>query len=287
MQIQWYPGHMTKAVRQMKEDMKLIDLVIEICDARIPVSSRNPEIDSLAGGKERIVLFNKEDLADASVTEEWIRYFSEQGLFAAAIDARKKQSLRKVDAVVERATAKKRERDERRGIRPRPVRTMIVGIPNSGKSTFINSYAGKARAKTGNKPGVTKGKQWIRPNKRLELLDTPGILWPKFEDESVGLHLACVGSIRDEIFETTELVIQLMDMVASDYPQALAETYGIDGIDGYDFLKSFAEKFGCLRTGGEADIEKAGAMLLNDFRSGKWGRISLERIENTTGDGKE
>lgn len=278
MQIQWYPGHMTKAVRQMKEDMKLIDLVIEICDARIPIASRNPEIDGLAGGKERIVLFNKEDLADAAVTEEWIRYFSGKGVFAAAIDARKKQSLRKVDAVVERATAKKRERDERRGIRPRPVRTMIVGVPNSGKSTFINSYAGKARAKTGNKPGVTKGKQWIRPNKRLELLDTPGILWPKFEDESVGLHLACVGSIRDEIFETTELVVQLLAMADRDYPQALAGVYGIEGIEGYEFLRAFAEKYGCIRTGGELDIDKAGALLLNDFRSGKWGRISLERV---------
>ena len=201
MQIQWYPGHMTKAVRQMKEDMKLIDLVIEICDARIPAASRNPDVDGIAGGKERIVLLNKADLADESVTDRWIRYFKEHKLHAAAIDARQKKSLRVVDAIVEKAMAKKRERDERRGIRPRPVRTMIVGIPNSGKSTFINSYAGKARAKTGNKPGVTKGKQWIRPNKRLELLDTPGILWPKFEDESVGFHLACVGSVKDEIFE--------------------------------------------------------------------------------------
>ena len=277
MQIQWYPGHMTKAVRQMQEDMKLIDLVIEICDARIPVSSRNPQIDDLAGAKERIVLLNKADLADPRETERWITWFSKQNIYAIDVDARKKHTLRRIDGVVDKVMEKKRQRDEKRGIRPRPVRTMIVGIPNSGKSTFINSYAGKAQAKTGNKPGVTKGKQWIRPNKKLELLDTPGVLWPKFEDETVGLHLACIGSIRDEVFEKTDLVMKLLDWIHEGYQGLLEEIYEISGT-GYGFLEEFADSYGCIRQGGQRDIDKACTLLLGDFRSGKWGRISLERI---------
>ena len=276
MNIQWYPGHMNKAFRQMKEDLKLIDLLIEICDARIPVSSRNPEIANLAQGKERIVLLNKSDLADSTATDRWIRHFEKEGVYALAVDARAKKTLRNLDAVVERAMEKKRKRDEQRGIRPRPVRCMVVGIPNSGKSTFINSYAGKAQAKTGNKPGVTKGKQWIRPNKHLELLDTPGGLWPKFEDETVGLHLASVGSIRDELFEITDLVGGLLEILFERYPDALVETYGIEKQETFAFLSDFAESHGCLRSGGILDIERAGRLLLNDFRSGKWGRLSLE-----------
>lgn len=278
MQIQWYPGHMTKALRQMQEDIKLIDLVIEICDARIPVSSRNPQIDDLAKSKERIVLLNKADLADSHETERWIAWFLDQNIYAIDVDARKKHTLRRIDSFVDKAMEKKRQRDEKRGIRPRPVRTMIVGIPNSGKSTFINSYAGKAQAKTGNKPGVTKGKQWIRPNRKLELLDTPGVLWPKFDDETVGLHLASVGSIRDEVFEKSELVLDLLNLVEQGYQGLLEEIYGIPG-KGYGFLDDFCRKYGCIRQGGQIDTDKACVLLLGDFRSGKWGRISLERVK--------
>ena len=280
MQIEWYPGHMTKAVRNMEEDIKLIDLVIEICDARIVSSSRNPEVDRIFGGKDRIVLFNKADLADPLVTDEWIAECKKQGIFAAAVDARQKKSLNILNSLIDKATEKKRARDQKRGIRPRPVRTIVVGIPNSGKSTFINSYAGAARAKTGNKPGVTKGKQWIRPNKRLELLDTPGILWPKFEDDSVGMHLACVGSIRDEVFEVRQLVMELMEIVVSEYPDSLKDTYSITET-GAEFLEVFADSRHIIKKGGEPDYDRVCHMLLTDFRSGKWGRISLERLQRS------
>ncbi len=276
MQIQWYPGHMNKAFRQMKEDLKLIDLLIEICDARIPESSRNPQVASMAAGKERIILLNKADLADPSATNRWIDYFKKQGVQAMAICAPSKKTLKGLDGVIERAMEKKRERDKKRGILPRPVRAMVAGIPNSGKSTFINSYAGKAQAKTGNKPGVTKGKQWIRPNKRLELLDTPGVLWPKFEDDTVGLHLACVGSIRDEVFQINELVLQLLSIVFDLYPGALCDTYAIKEEETYPFLEEFARTRGCIRSGGELDIDRACLLLLNDYRGGKWGKLSLE-----------
>ncbi len=278
MNIQWFPGHMTKAIRQMKEDIKLIDLVIEICDARIPVSSRNPEIDDLARGKERIVLLNKSDLADPDATQEWVRHFEKKGIYAVSINARERKSFRAVDNIIEKAMAKKRKRDESRGIRPRPVRTIIVGIPNSGKSTFINSYAKGARAKTGNTPGVTRGKQWIRRGKSLELLDTPGILWPKFEDETVGIHLACVGSIKDQIVDTQELAVLLIEIVNGLYPDAIRDTYGIESEDAGKFIDEFADSHGCLIAGGERDIKRACTLLLTDFRAGKWGRLSIEKV---------
>ena len=202
MEFQWYPGHMTKAKRQMMEDIKLIDLVIELVDARIPLSSRNPDIDELGKQKARLILLNKTDLADPKVTIRWKEYFQKKGYFVVTLDSRNRKGMKEVTQVVMDACAKKIERDRARGIKNRPVRAMVVGIPNVGKSTFINSYAGKACAKTGNKPGVTKGKQWIRLNKNVELLDTPGILWPKFEDQTVGLHLACIGSIKDELLQT-------------------------------------------------------------------------------------
>ena len=207
MQFQWYPGHMTKAKRQMQEDIKLIDLVIELVDARIPMSSRNPDIDELGKNKARLILLNKSDLADKDASEAWMEFFKEKGYFAVKVDARNKGCMKAISAVIAEACKEKTERDRKRGIKNRPVRAMVVGIPNVGKSTFINTFAGRACAKTGNKPGVTKGKQWIRLNKSVELLDTPGILWPKFEDQSVGLKLALIGSIRDkkrldEVFET-------------------------------------------------------------------------------------
>ena len=193
MHFQWYPGHMTKAKRQMQEDMKLIDLVIELVDARIPVSSRNPELDELGRQKARLILMNKADLASEKLTQSWTSYFREKGYFVVKLDSRNKAGMKNVSDVVMEACKEKMERDRKRGIKNRPVRAMVVGIPNVGKSTFINTFSGKACAKTGNKPGVTKGKQWIRLNKNVELLDTPGILWPKFEDQKVGLNLALIG----------------------------------------------------------------------------------------------
>ena len=210
MNFQWYPGHMTKAKRQMQEDIKLIDLVIELVDARIPLSSRNPDIDELGKNKYRLILMNKADLADRKATEQWSAFFKKKGYYVVSLDARSKNGMKSITEIIMEACKEKMERDRKRGIKNRPVRAMVVGIPNVGKSTFINSYAGKACAKTGNKPGVTKGKQWIRLNKSVELLDTPGILWPKFEDQKVGLRLALIGSIRDEILNTDELAVELI-----------------------------------------------------------------------------
>ena len=198
MNLQWYPGHMTKAKRQMQEDLKLIDLIIELVDARIPLSSRNPDIDELGKNKSRLILLNKSDLADEKYNEEWTKYFQQKGFFVLKVNARSGAGLKAIQGVITEACKEKIERDRRRGIKNRPIRAMVVGIPNVGKSTFINSYAGKACTKTGNKPGVTKGKQWIRLNKSLELLDTPGILWPKFEDQEVGKRLARLKTKREE-----------------------------------------------------------------------------------------
>ncbi len=278
--LQWYPGHMTKAFRQMKEDLKLIDLVIEICDARIPYSSRNPEIGKMTAGKSRVVLLNKGDLADPVVTKDWEGYLAKEGIHAMSMDGRDRSQTRAVSAVIEKASAAKRERDLRRGIQNRPIRAMVVGIPNSGKSTFINSYAGKAATKTGNRPGVTKGKQWIRLNKQVELLDTPGVLWPKFEDASVGLHLACVAAIRDDIYERTNLVAELIDLLGTLYPDAISQKYGVSNGSAAEMISAVAVSRGCLKAGGEADYDKACGVILDDFRHGRLGRISLERVEN-------
>ncbi|NLG02667.1 MAG: ribosome biogenesis GTPase YlqF, partial [Clostridia bacterium] len=210
MVYQWYPGHMTKAKRMMEENVKLIDLVIELVDARVPNSSRNPEIDQLAKNKARMILLNKADLADQNQIEEWIKYYTEQGFMAVKINSKTGAGIKSIQGAVEKACHEKIERDRKRGIINRPIRAMVVGIPNVGKSTFINSLVGKACTKTGNKPGVTKGKQWIRLNKSVELLDTPGILWPKFEDQAVGLRLAMIGSINDEILNREELAVEIV-----------------------------------------------------------------------------
>ncbi len=280
MNIQWYPGHMTKAKRMMQEDIKLIDIVIELLDARVPLSSRNPDIDSLANNKYRLVLLNKCDLADDSVTAKWENYFKEQGMLVVKINARDGQGMKAITAKIQEACKEKIERDRKRGILNRPIRAMIVGIPNVGKSTFINSYAKKACTKVGNKPGVTKGKQWIRINKNVELLDTPGILWPKFEDESVGEHLAFIGSINDEILQKTELACNLISFVKKEYPDTLKKRYDVDEEQTEsDILGGIARNRGCLMKGQELDYEKAAGLLLDDFRSGKLGAMSVERPE--------
>ena len=281
MNIQWYPGHMTKAKRAMKEDVKLVDLVIELVDARAPLASRNPDIDSLAAGKGRVILLNKADLASEKANAAWITYFESQGFQVMKIDARAKATLKQLTALIQEACKEKIERDRRRGILNRPVRAMVVGIPNVGKSTFINSFAGKAAAKTGNKPGVTKGNQWIRLNKQVELLDTPGILWPKFEDQRVGLLLAFLGSINDEILEKDELASELADYLRNITPGLLKERYGIeeDGKKPYELLDEIAAARACLTKGGVNDLTKAARLLLDEFRGGKLGRITLEMPE--------
>ena len=281
MNIQWYPGHMTKAKRAMKEDVKLVDLVIELVDARAPLASRNPDIDSLAAGKGRVILLNKADLASEKANAAWITYFESQGFQVMKIDARAKATLKQLNALIQEACKEKIERDRRRGILNRPVRAMVVGIPNVGKSTFINSFAGKAAAKTGNKPGVTKGNQWIRLNKQVELLDTPGILWPKFEDQRVGLLLAFLGSINDEILEKDELASELADYLRNITQGLLKERYGIeeDGKKPYELLDEIAAARACLTKGGVNDLTKAARLLLDEFRGGKLGRITLEMPE--------
>ena len=277
MNYQWYPGHMTKARRMMQENIKLIDLVIELVDARIPISSRNPDIDELGKGKSRIILLNKSDLADPVWNKKWVEYFAAKGMGVLEINSRTGMGIKSIQGLVQEVCKEKIERDRKRGIVNRPVRAMVVGIPNVGKSTFINSFAGKACAKTGNKPGVTKGKQWIKINKNVELLDTPGILWPKFEDQAVGLRLALIGSIKEEILNTTEMAIAFIDFLKKTYKGVLEERYAVDeGKENLEILEEIARVRGCLMKGNQMDIDKAGRLLLEDFRSLRLGKLSLE-----------
>lgn len=284
-QFQWYPGHMTKAKRAMQDDIKLVDMVIELVDARVPQASRNPDIDKLSQGKARVIILNKADLADERQNQAWKAYFEKQGCHVLTLDARVRGSVKRVLDLIAEAGKAKLERDRKRGIKNRPVRAMVAGIPNVGKSTFINSIAGKAAAKTGNKPGVTRGNQWIKLNKSVELLDTPGILWPKFEDQTVGLRLALIGSIRDDIMNTTELACALILFLNDNYKGVLEQRYELESfeassvIEASEILEKIAVYRHCLARGGAADIDKAAALVLDDFRSGRLGRISLEKPE--------
>lgn len=283
MNYQWYPGHMTKAKRMMQENISLIDLVIELVDARIPLSSRNPDIDELGKNKSRLILLNKSDLADPEANKLWMAYFRDRGFHVLEVNAKTGQGLRQIQPKVQEACREKIERDRKRGIKNRPVRAIVVGIPNVGKSTFINSFAGKACTKTGNKPGVTKGKQWIRLNKELELLDTPGILWPKFESEEVGKRLAMIGSMNDDILQMTELAAELLTYLLAHYRQALFARYQVEenaeGITPVQMLTLICENRKCYKKGQEPDFEKAASLLMDDFRSGRIGRITLESCE--------
>lgn len=286
MNYQWYPGHMTKAKRMMQEDIKLIDLVIELVDARIPMSSRNPDIDELGKNKSRIILLNKSDLANPADNAAWTAYFKEKGFHVLEINAKSGAGIKAINGLVQQACKEKIERDRRRGLINRPVRAMVVGIPNVGKSTFINSFAGKACTKTGNKPGVTKGKQWIRMNHSLELLDTPGILWPKFEDQEVGMKLAFIGSMNDEIVIIQELALDLIAYIGERCPKVFEERYGICWPEdspqekaAADVLIRIAEVRKCYLKGQEPDYDRAAGLVLEDFRSGRLGRITLERPE--------
>ncbi|MEG1847476.1 MAG: ribosome biogenesis GTPase YlqF [Lachnospiraceae bacterium] len=281
MNYQWYPGHMTKAKRMMEENIKLIDLIIELVDARIPLSSRNPEIDELGKHKARVILLNKSDLADPKYNKQWMEYFKEKEFYAIEVNSKSGSGVKAIQGVVQVACKEKIERDRKRGILNRPVRAMVVGIPNVGKSTFINSFAGKACTKTGNKPGVTKGKQWIRLNKSLELLDTPGILWPKFDDQEVGMKLAFIGSMNDEILHVDDLAMDLIRFLMKHYKELLEERFAFQTLteeeqDPVMVLQAIAKKRQCYLKGQELDLMKASSILIDDFRSGKLGRITLE-----------
>ncbi len=289
--VQWYPGHMSKARRQMEEDLKLIDLVIEVLDARAPLSSRNPDIDKMAANKSRLIVMNKSDLADKTISEQWKNYFAKLGIETVFLDCKNKEGLRNVMPAVREVCKSKIERNLKRGIKNQPIRAMVAGIPNVGKSTFINAFCGRNIAKTGNKPGVTVGKQWIKVNNELELLDTPGILWPKFEDRDVGLNLAFLGSINDEILVTEELAGELLIKLTDEYPKLIGVRYGLDE----DYINkaletavSFATRQsvmldkiaadrGQLKAGGAYDYFKTASLILDDFRSGKIGKVTLEK----------
>ncbi|MCR5330574.1 MAG: ribosome biogenesis GTPase YlqF [Lachnospiraceae bacterium] len=278
--INWYPGHMAKAKRQMQEDLKLIDCIIEIIDARIPLSTKNPDIDAMAKGKCRVIILNKADLADEKATEKWKKYFEEKGFYVSAVNSKNGEGIKGITELIKKACASKIEKDLKKGIKNRPIRAMIAGVPNSGKSTFINAIAGKVCAKTGNKPGVTKGKQWIRLNKEVELLDTPGILWPKFEDQKMGYRNAFIGSINDEILFPEELAYELIGILKKLYPGVLNERYQVEGLEDHEdineIIRMIALKRACLKKGAEPDTEKAAKLILDDFRTGKLGRLTLE-----------
>ena len=279
---QWYPGHMTKALRMMKENIGLVDLVIELADARIPRSSRNPDLDSLSAGKSRLVILNKADLADDKQTSLWVDALTENGTVACAFNSKESSSLKSIRDMITTACAERIERDRKRGLVGRPVRAMIVGIPNVGKSTFINRLSGKKAAKTGNKPGVTRGKQWIAVDSKLQLLDTPGVLWPKFGDPETGRNLALIGSLNDENINLEELSLDLISILGRSYPGILEKRYGLDstGAEKSDVspevLSQIASAKKLLRAGAVPDTERAASLILDEFRSGKLGRISLE-----------
>ena len=280
MNYQWYPGHMTKAKRMMQEDSKLVDLIIELVDARIPMSSRNPDIDEIGKNKFRVILLNKADLANEKYNALWADYFKQKGVLVQEMNSRSGKGMKNIQPLVQEACQAKFERDRKRGILNRPVRAMVVGIPNVGKSTFINSFAGRACTKTGNKPGVTKGKQWIRLNKNLELLDTPGILWPKFEDPKVGERLAIIGSINDGLVYADQLATALLAWLQKEYPELLKERYQIQlKEDAYQTLEEICISRHCFLKGDAPDLMRASRLLMEDFRSGKIGRITLEYPE--------
>lgn len=278
MNFQWYPGHMTKAVRMMQENIKLIDIVIELLDARIVKSSENPDIDELAKGKQRLIILNKADLADDKINDQWIEYYKAKGIKAIKIDSRNRASVKTVTNAILECCREKIEKDKKRGIVNRPIRAMVAGIPNVGKSTFINGLTGRASAKTGNKPGVTKGKQWIRLNNNIELLDTPGILWPKFEDQTIGEHIAYIGSMNDEILDAGEIAFSLINTLKEIKPGVINSRYEVDeDMETLAIIDAIAEKRKCLKKGGEPDYGRTSDIIIDDFRSGKLGRISIER----------
>lgn len=289
MKIQWYPGHMAKTRREIHETVKMVDVVIELLDARIPLSSRNPDLDSMISGKPKLVLLNKSDLAEDGITSAWIKYFKTQGASALAIDSITGKNINKVYQMAKEPVKEKFDRKAERGIVGRPVRALVAGIPNVGKSSFINKISSRAGTKTGDKPGVTRSKQWIKVNKEFELLDTPGILWPRFDDEMVGLHLAYTRAIKDEILDPEELSTRLLEELAILKPQTILERYKVEaGGTGLEMLKKIGSRRGCIISGGEIDTLRAAGIVLDDYRSGKLGKITLELPpKEETGEGEE
>ncbi|MEE1075517.1 MAG: ribosome biogenesis GTPase YlqF [Acutalibacteraceae bacterium] len=280
--IQWFPGHMTTARRKIKEVLPLIDAVAEVVDARIPLSSRNPELKDIIGDKPHIILLNKCDMADKAVTEEWIRYYKTQNITAIALDCKTGKGLNAFKDTVKTALADKLEAYRQKGMVGKPLRVMVVGIPNVGKSSFINKIAGNTKAKVENRPGVTRGNQWFTIDKQLELLDTPGVLWPKFEDKTVGEHLAFTGAVKDRILDTELLAMRLLEILAENYRDLLTKRYGeLDfDCDSYELLCRIGKKRGMVIRGGETDTERAANMLLEEYRNCKIGFITLERAES-------
>lgn len=278
--IQWFPGHMAKTRRKIKEILPLIDAVAEIVDARIPLSSRNPELEDLIAGKPHIILLNKCDMADAAVTAEWIEHYKACGIYAIAVDCKSGKGLSAFKNTVLTALSDKLAAYREKGMVGKPLRVMVVGIPNVGKSSFINRIAGGGKAKVENRPGVTRGNQWFTIDKQLELLDTPGVLWPKFEDKTVGERLAFTGAVKDRILDTELLAVRLLEILSAEYPQLLTARYGeLDfGGDGYDLLCRIGKKRGMVIRGGDTDTERAANMLLEEYRNCKIGNISLERV---------
>lgn len=282
MNIQWFPGHMMKTQRMMQDNIKLIDIVIEIVDARLPLSSRNPKIDEIVGDKPRLLLLNKADIADAEITAQWEKYFAQQGLPVLVISSAGNKKLNFIFAKCREILADKIAKQKERGIANRSIKVIVVGVPNVGKSSLINKLSGRKSAITGDRPGVTKGKQWIRLDNGIELLDTPGILWPKFEDDSVGKKLAFTGAIKDEIMDVEELACELLVFLRERYPMSLAQRYrmnDIDGMEPYEMLTMLGRNRGFVVSGGEIDTERAAKILLDEFRGAKLGNISLEKPE--------
>ncbi|MBE6927757.1 MAG: ribosome biogenesis GTPase YlqF [Ruminococcaceae bacterium] len=283
MNIQWYPGHMTKTRRKMEEDLKLVDAVCEIVDARIPMSSRNPDISSICGNKPRLVVLNRVDLADPEETLAWSDYLKSQGFAVVRTDCKSRKGIDRFIPAVKELLAEKLQRYAERGFVNKPLKLMVVGIPNVGKSTFINQIAGRKGAKAENRPGVTRGKQWVTVDRGLLLLDTPGILWPKFDDEEVGRRLAYTGAVKDDVIDIETLACHLMQMLHKRYPQALKERYKIEmpeGTTGYDLLQEGARKRGFLLARGELDTERMARILLEEYRNCKIGRFTLETPED-------
>ena len=281
MNIQWYPGHMTKTRRQIEADLKQVDAVCEIVDARIPMSSRNPDIDAICGSKPRILVLNRMDLADPNATKRWAAYFKSKGMAVLATDCKSRRGIGDFTPAARAACAEKLERDAKRGMN-RPLRVMVVGIPNVGKSTLINQISGRKGAKAENRPGVTRGKQWVTVDAGLQLLDTPGILWPKFEDPEVGMMLAYTGAVKEGVIDIEELACRLMELLHRYYPQALLERYQVeapDGTPGWELVELAGRKRGYLVSGGEVNTERMSKVLLDEFRSGKLGKFTLEMPE--------
>lgn len=280
--IQWYPGHMTKTRRQIEADLKLVDAVCEIVDARIPMSSRNPDIDAICGGKPRILVLNRMDLADPEATKKWAAFFREQGMSVIATDCKSRRGISDFTPAARRACAEKLERDAKRGMN-RPLRVMVVGIPNVGKSTLINQISGRKGAKAENRPGVTRGKQWVTVDAGLQMLDTPGILWPKFEDPRVGMMLAYTGAVKENVIDLEELACFLMTLLHKHYPKALLDRYQVEAPEdtpGWELLEQAGRKRGYLVSGGEVNLERMARVLLDEFRGGKLGKFTLEMPED-------